>query len=150
YEAADWKALAARPDIAGVADPAEKWAYRAAFARLAGDPKAFENAVRELRKFALGEGGAERLSSAFVAAKALLLNDRPGDGLDALRDLPGNETMRFDILCAQLKYGEAMKLVDQKRPADSVEQKQLEVLKARTLYLLGDKDNAQTLFTRLA
>src|SRR5262249_25456386 len=35
-------------------------------------------------------------------------------------------------------------------PAKSKEQEHLEVLKARTLYLLGDKDNAQALFTRLA
>jgi predicted Zn-dependent protease len=148
YEAADWKALAARPDIAGTADPAEKWAYRAAFTRLAGDQKAFENAVRELRKFA--EGGPERETSTFVAVKALLLNDRSTDGLDLLHNLRGHETMRFEVLCAQLKYSEAMKLVDQKRPAESKEQKHLEVLKARTLYLLGDKDNAQALFTRLA
>ncbi|HEY7428535.1 MAG TPA: hypothetical protein VH682_30170, partial [Gemmataceae bacterium] len=147
YEAADWKALAARPDLAGTVGSAEKWAYRAAFARLAGDRKAFEDAVRELRRFT--EPGAEGETLTFVAAKALLLNDRPSDGLDMLRDLRGHETVRFEVLCAQLKYGEAMKLVDQKRPAKSIEQKRLEVLKARTLYLLGEKDKAQELFSHL-
>jgi Tfp pilus assembly protein PilF len=154
YEAADWKALAERPAPANESD-VEKWAYRAAYARLAGDQKAFENAASELRKFA--DAKEPREFRVFVAAKALLLNDRPRDGLDMLGASTGLEAMRFqilamrfEILCAQLKYDEAMKLVEEARPAESTAQKQLEILKARTLYLLGDKDKARALFARLA
>jgi tetratricopeptide (TPR) repeat protein len=154
YEAADWKALAARPVPANEGDP-EKWGYRAAYARLAGDQKAFESAVSELRKFA--DANEPREFRVFVAAKALLLNDRPRDGLAMLGAAVGLKalrfqilSMRFEILCAQLKYDQAMKVIEEGRPAESTAQKQLEVLKARTLYLLGDKDKAQALFARLA
>jgi tetratricopeptide (TPR) repeat protein len=154
YEAADWKALAARPAPANEGD-VEKWGYRAAYARLAGDPKAFESAVSELRKVA--DAKEPREFRVFAAGKALLLNDRPRDGLAMLGAAVGLEalrfqilSMRFEVLCAQLKYDEAMKVIEEVRPAENTTRKQLEILKARTLYLLGDKDKAQALFARLA
>src|SRR5579884_3331769 len=91
----------------------------------------------------------QRELAQFAAAKAFLLNDRPAEGLALLAKTSDRQTILFEILCARLQYGEAMELVE-KQPAQSKVRKQLEVLKARTLYLLGEKDKAQALFTRLA
>ncbi|HWG43533.1 MAG TPA: hypothetical protein VN688_12165 [Gemmataceae bacterium] len=148
YEAADWKALAARPGAPVGRDTVEKLAYQAAFARLAGNQKDFETFLGDLRK--LADQGPGRGISSFAVAKAFLVNDRPIDGLALLAKTPDRHAIQFEILCARLQYGEAMKLVAQTRPADSKEQKLLEILQARTLYMLGEKDKAQALFTRLA
>jgi hypothetical protein len=147
YEAADWKALAARPDLMGAADTIEKCAYRAAFARLAGDRKDAEAALADVSKQIDKE--RQRELAQFAAAKAFLLNDRPAEGLALLAKSPDRQTFLFEVLCARLQYREAMELVE-KQPAESKERRQLEVLKARTLYLLGEKDKAQTLFAHLA
>ncbi len=149
YEAADWKALAARPDrLPEAVGTVDHTAYRAAYARLAGDRKEFQAACAELQKVAQKEPQSDVWR--FAVAKAFLLNDRPADGLALLAKVPERHPILFEILCARLQYREAMALVDQSRPADSKEQKQLEILKARTLYQLGEKDKAQALFTRLA
>jgi tetratricopeptide (TPR) repeat protein len=147
YEAADWKALAARKDFGGAQSAVEKLAYAAAFARLAGKSKQFDSVLEEMRE--LIAKAPERENSQFVAAKGLLLNDRTAEGLELLAKVPSRGVVRFEILAAQLKYQEAMKIVDEPRPAESEEQKHLEVLKARTLYLLGEKDKAEELFTHL-
>jgi Flp pilus assembly protein TadD len=148
YEAADWKALAARPDPAGVESVIEKTAFRTAYARLAGNPKEYESGVNELKK--LADQGPVTEPSRFNIIKALLLNDRPADGLQLLETAPARQLIRFEILFARSKYREALALVDQPRPAESQEQKKLEVLKARTLFFLGETDKARELFGRLA
>lgn len=162
YELGEWKALAARPlstglestadegtyHIPGLDNPAEKWAFRAAFARLAGKQKEFENAVRELRKFA--EGKEERESRAFVAAKGLLLNDRPADGLELLRTIPDRRDVLFELLCARLEYKAALDLTAKEiPPKKETDSSNLYLARARLLCLLGDKEGEE-LFDRYA
>jgi predicted Zn-dependent protease len=147
YEAADWKRLAARQDVFDT-NTIEKWAYRAAFARLAGDKKESETGLNELLK--LAEKGPENAFERYSAAKALLLNDRPSDGLALLAKMPTYRPMLFEIYSARMEYKKAFELVEQAQPAESVERKKLEVLQARTLFMLGEKDKAQKIFARLA
>ena len=54
FEAGDWKVLAARDADAEANHPVEKLGFRAAYHRLAGDAKGFEEAIAALRKFADG------------------------------------------------------------------------------------------------
>lgn len=160
YELGDWKALAERSDstateklpdkgiyhIAGADNPAAKWAYRAAFARLAGKHKQFENAVGELRKFT--ETQPERDLLAHVAAKGLLLNDRPRDGLELLRTAPESREMLFEILCSRLDFAAAIDLAkNEVVPKKGVPS--LELAHARLLCLLGEKEG-ERLFDRYA
>ncbi|HTU89609.1 MAG TPA: hypothetical protein VMF69_05880, partial [Gemmataceae bacterium] len=164
YELGDWKALAARPvkveeerlqhhgmgrhSIERTNNPAVEWAYRAAYARLAGKRTEFENAVRELRQCA--EGKAEHYSLAFVAAKGLLLNDRPADGLDLLRTMPENRAVLFDVLCARLDFAAAMKLAEEIIPTNNNRDlPSLELARARLLCFLGEKEG-EALFDRYA
>jgi tetratricopeptide (TPR) repeat protein len=140
YEMGDWKALAERPNFVGARIPAERWAYRAAFARLAGKHNEFDNAVSELQKFA--EKTGHDASSAFVAAKGLLLNDRPAEGIELLRALPGGGDFLFDILCARLDFAAAMDLAVKKSPG-------LDLARARQLCLLAEKEG-EVLFDRYA
>jgi hypothetical protein len=160
FELADWKALAERPESAATTkpanegaahnaraeNPAERCAYRAAFARLAGKQNEFENAVRELRKF--GESKVDHDSLAFLAAKGLLLNDRPAEGLNLLRTLPNRRDLLFDILCARLEFGAAIELAMKAVPNDK-ETPSLDLARARLLCLLGEKEG-ESLFERYA
>jgi hypothetical protein len=143
YEAADWKTLAGRPEVA-TPNSLEPLAYRAAYARLAGDEKLFQAALEKLRT-RLNKDPLTDINS-FSAAKAFFLNDRPDEGLAVLAR-SNRSAMQFEILIAQLKYDEALALID--RPGRDVkEQRPLDLLKARTLYLLGEKEKAQEIFTR--
>jgi tetratricopeptide (TPR) repeat protein len=165
FEMGDWQALAARSNSAGTEKPAdkgidhiapeehavEKWAFRAAYARLAGKPKQFENAVRELRKFSEFETG--QVWRAFAAAKGLLLNDRPAEGLEILRTIPIRSTLNrreelFDLLCARLEFSAALDLAGKEIPTDK-EIPDLHLARARLLCMLGDKEG-EALFDRYA
>jgi tetratricopeptide (TPR) repeat protein len=138
-EMADWKALAARRDFAGAEYPAEKWAFRAAFARLAGNQKGFVKAVGELRVFASAD--EQRTLQAFVAAKALLLNDRPADGLELLRTIPERRQELFDLLCARLEFASALDLAGKEVSQDKlIRIPELHLARARLLCLLGEKE----------
>jgi tetratricopeptide (TPR) repeat protein len=148
FELGDWKSLTAKGTShqSTAENPAEKWAYRAAFARLAGAHKEFEEAVRELRKCA--EGKSERDSLAYVAAKGLLLNDRPAEGLELLRTIPERRELLFDILCARLEFTAAIDLATKEAIQDK-ELPSLDLARARLLCLLGDKEG-EALFDRSA
>ncbi len=142
-EAADWKTLAARPEAAYSGSPREKGAYRAAFARLAGKRKDFDAAIEELLKQTKKE---RNYFTTLQVARTLLLNDRPAEALALLAESPDHQTELFDIFCARQQYREALALADRPRPVGSNEQQYLNLLKARTLYQLGEKDRARALF----
>ena len=148
YEMADWKALAARRTVAGATSTIEKLAFRTAFTRLAGDNEESSTALAELRREVVKS--PERDNSRFELAKTLLLNDRPTEGVEALAKIPERQTVLFEILAARLQFREALALVNQPRPANDRQTKELDILKGRTLYLLGEKENAQATFARLA
>jgi hypothetical protein len=147
YELGDWKTLATKRTllIAG-GTPAEKWAYRAAFAHLAGKKKDFENAVDELRKCAKEKHESD--SPTLGAAKGLLLNDRPADGMELLRNAPEHHELLFDILCARLDFAAALDLAVQEIPPEK-EIPRLALARARLLCLLGEKEG-EALFDRCA
>jgi tetratricopeptide (TPR) repeat protein len=148
YEMADWKALAARKTVGGATNTIEKLAFRTAFTRLAGESEESSNALTEMRREVVKS--PERDNSRFELAKTLLLNDRPTEGIEALAKIPERQTVLFEILAARLQFPEALALVNQPRPANDRQTKELDILKGRTLYLLGEKDNAQATFARLA
>ncbi len=148
YEAADWNELARLPSPDDGNSPSaqcEKWGFRAAFNRLAGNDKDFEAALAELRKLAEAHAGQANIT--FSCAKAFFLNDRPAEALEWLARSE-RPAMRFEILCTQHKYADALAVAEKAR--DIADRPILEDLEARTLYLLGDRDRAQALFTRRA
>jgi tetratricopeptide (TPR) repeat protein len=147
FEAGDWKALAALPELSNVDRPIEKWSFRAAYHRLAGNLKERDVDLAEVRKAA--ESDPDKEAMAFIAAKAFLLNDRPAEGLELLAASDRPE-VRFEILASQLRYPEAMAMVETARKAESKHLAKLERVQARTLYFLGEKDKAQAIFTRHA
>jgi hypothetical protein len=148
YEAGDWKALARQPDLLGAGNEVERLGYRAAYARLAGDARALDEAVEGLRKSA-GAAPAPSPGKMFGPAKALFLNDRPADAMAAL-EKGSNPALLFELLCARLEYREALALAEKAAAAGGPQAKVLEALKARTLYILGEKDKARAAFAGCA
>jgi hypothetical protein len=159
YEMADWKALAEHCQSKGIDklaeksvsrvgryDIAQRWAYYAACTRLAGKRKEFDRAVRELLK--LGQDKDQDKWQAFVAAKGLLLNDRPAEGLELLRTIPNRSVLLFDILCARLEFAAAMEWAAKTVPNEKGIP-YLGFAYARQLCLLGDK-HGEDLFDRYA
>jgi hypothetical protein len=161
YEAADWKGLAGKDPIFETSRPIEKLGYRAAYHRLAGNTKAFEEAIADIRKAGMNDAlPGDEEDGLFYVAKALFLNQRPRDGLEILLRSDRNSQAAFEILIAQMKYREALALVEKTRaaaakiPGEEEKKKAesnlapLEILEARTLYNLGEKAKAQAIFTR--
>src|SRR5262249_23494776 len=71
------KELAGRDDPAQGREGIERLGYRAAYYRLAGSHKEFDEAITEIRK--LAEGKEADHPDRWNAAKALFLNDRAAD-----------------------------------------------------------------------
>jgi predicted Zn-dependent protease len=122
-------------------------ALAAACLRLAGEQKAFEECCRELRKASADK--PENDPSHWLAAKALFLNDQPDDALSILIKSK-NYFAAFEILVAQMKYKEAFSLADKVAAGDAKTRPMLDLLRARTLYQLGEKDQAVALLDGLA
>ncbi len=148
-EMGDWQALAALPFDGKTRLPdanqdlrmfdeveiAEKWAFRATYLRLAGKPQQFEAAALQLQKIAAQKecSGMGR----FVAAKGLLLNDRPAAGVESLTGATDRRSLAFEILCARLQYKEAFAL--QWKGEDTTGAiPRLDLARARALTGLGD------------
>jgi tetratricopeptide (TPR) repeat protein len=147
YQQGDWKTLATRQPANGLRRDIEALGYRAAYQRLAGDTAAFERTVAEIRKHT--EVRPENDGEIWSAAKALFLNNRPADGLSVLGKSSRHVERRFDILAAQNRQREAFALADAVK-ANDPEKPLVEVLRARLLFTLGEKDRALTIFARLA
>jgi predicted Zn-dependent protease len=150
FEAGDWKGLARLPELTGTTNDIEKLGLRAAYHRLAGNKKGFEEALADLRKQVEGAAGERPLF--FAGAKAFLLNARPDEGCKLLAKGSEDKAQQvlFEILVAQLKFGPALELVDKARTANSPDLPALEILQARTLHSLGEKEKALAIFTRYA
>ncbi len=145
-EAGDWPALAAFDLDTVYRSRIEALGFKAAFQRLAGHQADFEETIKLIR--AHPKPMAEGDRDTWLAAKALLLNDRPTDALVLLvRNQP---VTAFEILALQLRFREALALVDKARAAHSPELPLLEVLQARTLHQLGEREKAAKLFDDLA
>jgi tetratricopeptide (TPR) repeat protein len=144
FEAGDWKTLAQRPAHSESGLPYEALGFQAAYRRLAGDAKGCDDALAELRKLAGGPQIDEY--ERFHFAKVLFLNDRPAEAIDVLAQTPGRQAIAFEALAAQMRYKAALELADKAKAANGPDAAALEILKARLLYQLGDKDKATAIF----
>src|SRR5262249_29178312 len=122
--------------------------YRAAFQRLAGNHKEFDEAITEIRKFAESKEaeGPER----WYAAKALFLNDRAADALELLTRGHMAVLTRAEVLAAQMKFASALEFIDKAKRDNPQEADILDVVRGRVLYFLGEKEQAKKVFAALA
>jgi tetratricopeptide (TPR) repeat protein len=148
WESRNWQELAARPP--GADRAGNQLGVRAAIYRLAGDRAKFEETIAELRKQA-EEAGEDQATPRF-AAEALLLNSRADDAIKLLVEKKNSLALAFDLLCARMKHKAAFDLVDDARRRDTepAERNEIEVRRARMLYLLGEKEAASQLFRKAA
>lgn len=154
WEEGDWKALAERPELPERADPrfrrerspAQALGLRAAYHRLAGNAKPFEEAIAGLKK--LASGGPDDIVERQAAVEALLLNERAADALALLEKLP-LRGLTFDLLAAQSRFQEAFAAAGRPVAVDDGDDR-LDLKQARWLYLLGETDQAVQTFARRA
>ena len=130
----------------------EKLGYGAAFHRLAGNRQEFEWTSAAIVKYATDAPGNDKSGATLRSAKALFLNDRPEEALKLLKNGSGdNLVFSFEILCVQMRFTEALALLEQARRGGAVVPPQLEIIAARTSHTLGEKDKAKgKLLTKLA
>ncbi|MCE9530493.1 MAG: hypothetical protein K8T89_05090 [Planctomycetes bacterium] len=146
WQAADWKALANyshKPEFGNL------FGVTAAYERLAGNTKAFEEKMAEIKKSA--EAEMEEKFGLRQDVDALFLNGKSKEALTVLIDKKKELAMTFDILCAQMRHKEAFDLVDEarRRDTDEVERHDIEIRRAKMLHTLGEKDAALQLFTKV-
>jgi tetratricopeptide (TPR) repeat protein len=141
----DWAGLAKLADGRDNTGNFEGLGFRVAYHRLAGDGPGFEKAVADLQK-QVGDQTTDEV--VWLLAKALFLNGRPREAV-ALLEKRKTKAALFEILSAQLKFGEALDLVKNANRENTPDLQVLEVLQARTLYLLGDRDKGLAAFRRL-
>jgi tetratricopeptide (TPR) repeat protein len=141
FQMADWKELLRRSASSG-RQPVEELGFRAAYERLSGDTAASAKTLDELKKQAAAKVPGDY--EVWLIAKALFLNGRPKDALEVLERDPRHSPVRFEVLCAQLRYREAFAFAE----GTSGDRSVLALLHARQLYLLGDKEKALGLFKR--
>jgi Flp pilus assembly protein TadD len=145
-----WKDLLARHPLRGNPQQSrdvEALGFLAAYQRLAGEVKELEQTVAVIQQLPAatpGDGDA-----VWFSAEALLLNDRPQEAIDVL--VQGKAYARaFDLLCTQMRYQEAFALAEKARAEDSKHVLAINVVQARVLYHLGEKEKAFTLFAKAA
>jgi hypothetical protein len=149
FESSDWKELAKRFQLNAAGKEIEKLGYGAAYHRLAGNQKEFEETIAAIIKYADTSAPADKPSNSFYAAKALFLNDRPEDALKVLK-AGGRSDVAFEILCVQLRFNEAFELLEKIKKDGGETAPLVEILAARTLYNLGEKDKAKPMFAKVA
>jgi tetratricopeptide (TPR) repeat protein len=133
-----WKDLAADPEVpTESADPLEMMAYMAAYNRLAGNSKQLEKIIASLKSAPTPDPFSVRKKGI-----ALLLNDRPADGIEFLKKA-GDIPVVFELLAAQHRFKEAFDLArDFKGGPDWEDYVGLGLAKARAHLLTGDPDQA--------
>jgi predicted Zn-dependent protease len=149
FETAAWKELAFRGHALDGDSRAEQLGHRATFHRLAGNVADARENLEELRKYAANLGKGPDDGQRLTVAKAFLVNERPDDALEVLK--AGDDwSFIYDILIARYRFAEAAALVDKAKADGHPDLARLEINHARTLYLLGERDKAQAVFTRYA
>jgi tetratricopeptide (TPR) repeat protein len=141
----DWPALAKRADDRTGNGTPEAHGFRLAFHRLAGDATGLDRAAADLRSHL---GPRPEGPVLWLAARNLFLNDRPDEALTLLQHYQ-KPSVLFEILVGRLQLREALALADGAAVDDPHERATLDIQKARTLYLLGERDQAAALFTRV-
>jgi tetratricopeptide (TPR) repeat protein len=145
-----WKDLLARHPLRGnpqQSKDVEALGFLAAYQRLAGEIKELDQTIAALRQVPAANPRDSDLGRS--SAEVLLLNDRPQEGLDVL--IHGKAYgPAFDLLCAQMRYREAFALAEQARAENSKSVLDINVVQARVLYSLGDKEKAFSLLAKTA
>jgi hypothetical protein len=146
FQMADWKELLRLSGSSG-RQPTEELGFRAAYERLSGDSAASAKTLDELKKLAATKSPGDY--ELWLIAKALFLNGRPTDALEVLEREPRHSQVRFEVLCAQLRYREAFTFAEAEPAGKWGDAPALALVHARQLYLVGDKEKALGLFKKL-
>jgi tetratricopeptide (TPR) repeat protein len=139
FDEGNWKELAKRPVSVTPAgdDDMYELGLLACYQRLAGDAKGADETLARIRKDAPKYYVYEQPN------ESLLLNGRPQDVLAVISSGRGSVDAA-ELYAARYQFAEAMKVFDAKNPADPqrYDYERFEILRARTMYLLGDQDKA--------
>jgi hypothetical protein len=144
-EMGDWKALAKLSAEAG-GTGAEALGFRTAYHRLADQRDEFEKDVADLLKLADEPAAADQV---WLIAKALLLNGRPQEAIPLLARHK-KAAQAGELLLAQMKLPEALETLTKARDEAGGDTAELDVVRGRVLYLLGEKDKALAVFDAVA
>jgi tetratricopeptide (TPR) repeat protein len=147
FDQGAWKELAERTAKAatGSADP-NLLGLLARYQRLAGDGTGADDTLARIRDNAKKDPFNAELQQ---SPRALLLNGRCEDALELLSAGAGCVDA-VELYCARNQFREALRIIDARGANDPPAlTKELEVLRARTIYLLGDRANAVKRFTDL-
>lgn len=136
YEAGDWKALHARPERVNAGLHTRQKGYHAAYARLAGEGKAADKVLDDLL-----DVFTDRLDP-LPYAKVMFINGRPAKGVELLTRNKLHRKIAFEIYAAQGHWSKALDLAEEVLPGNDNDAGVLEVLRARELYALGERDKA--------
>ncbi len=142
WQAGDWKALARMPT--------KSEGVEAAYARLAGDKKLFDEKIAEIKK--LADDPMDNSPIVRKHAEALLFNGCTSEALKLLVDKTRETDLVFSLLCAQMKFKEAHDYVDEARrlQPDAPENASAQMRRARMLYFLGERDAGIQLLNKVA
>ena len=144
-EQGNWAELNKLP-LSEESDPGEKLGMKATFARLAGDKAGFEEAVRQLLDQAGRENEGDRVP---YPARVLFINGKSGEAISSLSKSDARPAA-FEIFAAQMRLKEAFDLAADSRKDNRHDQPLLDLLEAKTLYLLGEKKKGAALFDQYA
>jgi tetratricopeptide (TPR) repeat protein len=148
FEAGEWKRLAKDESLMPEGDWAMQKGFRAAYARLANDKKQFDKLIEDIlgRARPIARDGGDVLPY----AKALFFNGRANDAIALLTTAKAERQLLFNVLAAQMRYKEAFALVREARESKHHEAATLEMLQAKALAFLGEKEEALTLVKKAA
>jgi len=152
----DWAALCEQP-FQDANSPLGLKAYRL---RLAGKTKEAAEVLESAKTEPPGEGGGLRIDE---NAMALLLNERPDDGIERLKSIRSAPHVLADLLVARLEFQKALDVItaglkDKVEPNDPLDDEvvvstQLKMLyslkRGRILAQLGKRDAASQVFAGL-
>jgi tetratricopeptide (TPR) repeat protein len=148
YESADWKELVRQPDLTDTRLWTRYVGSRTAYARLAGNLKSYEIALKDVLDRA--RPIADNKGNVLPYAKVLFLNARPAEAIELLKKSGSRLRLRFEVLAAQLNLKDAFAVVEEARLAKSPELPALEIASGRLLYQCGEKDKGLALLERYA
>jgi tetratricopeptide (TPR) repeat protein len=145
WEQGDWAELARRPTERQDLNPVSALALRATYHRLAGNAAAADAALAAFRQ-TVGDWRVREL-----AATGLLFNERPADAVAMFTPRP--DTFVSEFLTAQLRYREALDVIEKAVGADGQgdrPEQQFRLQQARLLAIVGETDRAGHQFDQLA
>ena len=144
-EEGDWGKLADTYPTGGANHPE---ALRLSFLRLAGRQKEFADEVAAVIRNAKDSATA---GETFEGVVALLANNQAEEATRILLEKKQNLGLLAEMLIAQLRYKEALALIDSGDKQLSAREKlEFDLRRARILVLLGHRDDAVQVFNKVA